>query len=89
MTLTSGRTTVGTAVPVQIDGSSSNPIDLWLYNEESTKDLYLGGPTVTTGTGMKLAKLERLELTLRPGNGLFAISSSGDHAVSWLVQKYD
>lgn len=87
MSLTSDRTTVGTAEAVQIDGSSANPICLCLYNEDNTKALYLGGPDVTTNTGMKLAGLERLNFEIRPGNSIWAISDSGSHAISWLVQK--
>jgi hypothetical protein len=87
MSLTSGRVTVGTAVPVQIDGSSANPVCLCLYNEDNTKAIYVGGPTVSVSTGMKLSGLERLNFELRPGNALFAISDSGDHAISFVTQK--
>ena len=84
--ITSGQTTVGTAVPLQIDGSSVNPIYLTVHNNDNTKVMYLGGPTVSTTTGLQLLKEQTLQLKLNPGEALYAISASGDHVISWLRQ---
>jgi hypothetical protein len=84
--ITSGQITVGTASPVQIDGSSVNPIYLTVHNNDNTKVLYLGGDTVSTTTGLKLLKEETLQFTLNPGEALFAISANGNHVLSWLRQ---
>jgi hypothetical protein len=84
--ITSGQVTVGTATPVQIDGSSVNPIYLTVHNNDNTKVLYLGGDTVSTTTGLKLLKEETLQFTLNPGEALFAISANGNHVLSWLRQ---
>ena len=84
--ITSGQVTVGTATPVQIDGSSVNPIYLTVHNNDNTKVLYLGGETVSTTTGLKLLKEETLQFTINPGEALFAISANGDHVLSWLRQ---
>ncbi len=84
--ITSGQTTVGTAA-VQIDGSSVNPIHLTIHNNDNTKVLYLGGSDVTTSNGLSLLKEETLQLTLYPGETLFAVTSDGTHVISWLRQQ--
>lgn len=84
--ITSGQTTVGTAA-VQIDGSSVNPIHLTIHNNDNTKVLYLGGSNVTTSNGLSLLKEETLQLTLYPGETLFAVTSDGTHVISWLRQQ--
>jgi hypothetical protein len=85
MAITSGQLTVGTS-PIQIDGSSSNPSRLHVHNNDNTADLFLGNGTVTTSTGLRLMKLDSIELELNPGESLYAVSAGGSHAVSWLRQ---
>jgi hypothetical protein len=84
--ISSGQVTVGTATPVQLDGSSVNATYLTVHNNDNTKVLYLGNSDVSTTTGLRLLKEETLQFTLNPGEGLFAISESGSHVVSWLRQ---
>ena len=84
--ISSGQVTVGTATPVQLDGSSVNATYLTVHNNDNTKVLYLGNSDVSTTTGLRLLKEETLQFTLNPGEGLFAISTSGSHVVSWLRQ---
>ena len=84
--ITSGQVTVGTATPVQIDGSSVNPIYLTIHNNDNTKVLYLGGTGVSTTTGLVLLKEETLQFTINPGEALYAISGNGNHVISWLRQ---
>ena len=84
--ITSGQVTVGTATPVQIDGSSVNPIYLTIHNNDNTKVLYLGGTGVSTTTGLVLLKEETIQFTLNPGEALYAISGNGNHVISWLRQ---
>ena len=84
--ISSGQVTVGTATPVKLDGSSVNATYLTVHNNDNTKVLYLGGSDVSTTTGLRLLKEETLQFTLNPGEGMFAISASGDHVISWLRQ---
>jgi len=84
--ITSGQTTVGTAAPVQIDGSSVNPTYLTVHNNDNTKVMYLGGANVSTTNGLQLLKGETLQFTLNPGEALYAISADGNHVISWLRQ---
>ena len=85
MAITSGQITVGTS-RVQVDGTSANPSTLHVHNNDNTNDLFLGDDSVTTSNGLRLHKLDGIELTLNPGESLYAISASGSHAVSWLRQ---
>jgi len=88
MALTSGAVTIGT-VATLIDGvSSSNPIHLHLHNNDNTDSLFLGGPSVTTSTGMSLVKLDSFEITLRPGNQIYAVSSKPGHVISFIKQDF-
>jgi len=88
MAITSGQITVGTS-RVQVDGSSANPSRLHVHNNDNTADLFLGNDSVTTSNGLRLLKLDSIELTLNAGESLYAVSAAGSHAVSWLRQTQD
>jgi len=88
MAITSGQITVGTSA-MQVDGCSHNPSRLHVHNNDNTADLFLGNGSVTTSTGLRLMKLDSIEIELNPGEAVFAISASGSHAVSWLRQTMD
>ena len=88
MTITSAQITVGTS-PTIIDGLSTNPFRLHVHNNDNSADLYLGNGSVTSSTGLRLMKLDSIELVINPGEALYAVSASGSHAVSWLKQTPD
>jgi hypothetical protein len=85
MTISSGWTTVGTAA-ILVDSSESMPFKLMVHNNDNTDTIYLGSSDVTTGNGMTLAKSERVEFTLYPGERIFAVSTKAGHIISWLKQ---
>lgn len=85
MTITSGQTSIGTAVTL-IDGLEVNPFRLHLHNNDNTTDVFLGGSAVTTSTGLKLIKQDSIELIINPLEALYAVSSKEGHIVSWLKQ---
>jgi hypothetical protein len=88
MAITSGQITVGTS-RIQVDGCSHNPSRLHVHNNDNTNDLFLGNDSVTTSTGLRLLKLDSIELILNPGESLYAISAGGSHSASWLRQTQD
>ena len=88
MAITSGQITVGTSAII-IDGLSTKPFRLHIHNNDNTADLFLGNGSVTTATGLRLMKLDSIELTINPGEALYAVSASGSHQVSWLRQTPD
>ena len=57
MPIQNGQVAVGTAAVV-IPVTSVNPFVLEVHNNDNTDDVYLGGPGVTTSTGLVLEKLE-------------------------------
>lgn len=88
MSLTSGTVSVGTAATL-IDGvASNNPIHLHIHNQDNTDAVYLGGATVTTTNGLMLQKLDDLEITLRPGNQIYAVSTKTGHIISYIKQDF-
>jgi heptaprenylglyceryl phosphate synthase len=88
MSLTSGTVSVGTAATL-IDGSaSSNPTHLHIHNNDNTDAVYIGGSNVTTSNGLMLQKLDDIEIILRPGNLIYAVSAKSGHVLSYLKQDY-
>jgi hypothetical protein len=85
MAITSGQQTIGTSAQL-VDGISPNPSRLHIHNMDNSVDLYLGNNTVTTTTGLRLEKLDSIELVMNPGESLYAVSSAGTHTISWLRQ---
>lgn len=85
MAISTGHVLVG-QVPTQIDGSSPNPSRLHIHNADNTKIVYIGNETVTITDGLGLEKLDSVEITLNPGESLYAVSETGSHLVTWLRQ---
>ena len=84
--ISSGQVSVGT-VATAIDATSAMPFKLSVHNNDNTDAVYLGGVSVTTTTGMTLAKSERIEFVMYPSEVLYAISTKAGHVISWLKQE--
>ena len=82
-----GQLTVN-STPIPIDGVSVDPTRIHIHNNDATTHLVLGGSDVTLTTGLKLPKLDSVELTLNPGEQIWVMSGSGSIDISWLVQSY-
>ncbi len=81
--ITSGTQSVGTTA-VAIDGTSAAPSKIKIRNNDSTKTLYVGGPTVTTANGLPVDKLTTIEFDLPAGEQMWMVSTENGHTVSWL-----
>ena len=81
--ITNGRQTVGTS-PVKIDGRSNVYSRLYVHNDDTTKELYMGGPNVSVANGFTIAKLESKEFDLPPLDDIYMVSAGGEHPVSWI-----
>ena len=84
MAVFSGRVTVGTT-PVQIPVASNMPFKVELKNDDNTDAVFIGNGTVTTSTGLRLAKEGQLSFEMTPGDQLFAVSSKDGHTISFLL----
>lgn len=83
--ISTGQMTV-TTTPSQIDGIHTNPSRIHIHNNDNTNDLLIGGSDLDVVNGLKLPKLDSIELILNPGEVLFAMATTGTISVSWLVQ---
>ena len=83
MALESGQVTVGTAATI-IPVTCVMPWSLEIHNDDNTDEVFLGGPGVTTATGMQLNKLERLRFDLSPLDYVYAVSSKSGHTLSFI-----
>lgn len=88
MPITNGEQTIGTAV-AQIDGVSVYQSRIVIHNNDTTKDLYIGGPNLTTTNGIPIAKLQYIEIQLPPLEALYMVSSGSDHSVSYMKIEQD
>jgi len=84
MPITSGQVAVGT-VATEIPETCTMPFRLEIYNDDNTDEVYLGGPGVTTATGMRVNKLEQLHVRLAPLDKVYAVSSKTGHTVSYIA----
>jgi hypothetical protein len=76
---------VGT-VAVQLDGTSNSNWQIHISNDDNTDTLYIGNGDVTSSTGLRLYKLEKLVLNMNPGETLHVISTKAGHTISWMKQ---
>jgi hypothetical protein len=83
--LSTGQTTVGT-VAVQLDGTSNSNWQIHISNDDNTDTVYIGNGDVTSSTGLRLYKLEKLVLNMNPGETLHVISTKSGHSISWMKQ---
>jgi hypothetical protein len=83
--VTSGQIAVGTT-PVEISVKSNNPVVLHIHNDDNATDCFVGPQAVTTATGLRLLKLDSLELTLHQANTIWVVSSKTGHNISWFAQ---
>ena len=86
MALSSGVTSVGT-VATLIDGVAwQNPVVMHIHNADNTDTVYIGGSDVTTSNGLGLLKQDSIDLTLYPGNTIYAVSTKAGHNISFIRQ---
>ena len=84
MPVKSGQLVVGTD-RVEVPVTCVMPWRIEIKNADNSDDLFIGNGDVTTSTGMRLAKLERISLTLAPGDRIFLVSAKPGHNASFLV----
>lgn len=86
--ITNGRQSVG-ATATKIDGRSNVYSRLYIHNDDTTKDLFIGGPGVTAANGFRIEKLATREFDLPPLNDIYMVSDGGAHNVSWIRIEID
>jgi len=84
MPVTSGKLTVGTAA-VQIPAGSTMPWTLEIHNDDNSDALFVGGAGVTSTTGMRLNKIERIVIPGGPLDRFYVVSTKAGHNVSFIA----
>jgi len=84
MPLSSGKVAVGTAA-TEIPETCIMPFALQIHNNDNTDEVYIGGPGVTTATGMQLIKQESVRLDLNPLDKVYAVSTKTGHNISYVA----
>ena len=85
MTLTTAQFTLGTAA-TQIVGPDDMSQRVTVHNNESGQQIFLGNSAVGTATGIHLDGKEERQITLNPGEDIWAIST-GSHSISVMIQR--
>lgn len=83
--ITTGQLTVGTVSSI-IDGTYNSVFHLTIHNADSTQKIYIGGPNVTTTTGLGIEKLETRQFQMNALEEIYAISTKDNHTIHWLKQ---
>ena len=85
MTISTQQYTLGTA-RIVIAGPDESSQRVTVHNNESAQQVFLGGDNVTTTNGIHLDGKQERQITLNPGESLYAVSTAA-HVVSVMVQK--
>jgi hypothetical protein len=85
MPLTSSQVSVTTS-PTLLVAGETNPVLVHLHLHDNTDNVYIGNSVVTTSTGLRLIKQDSFEISLAPGNALYAVITTGTATVSVLKQ---
>ena len=83
MAITQGQAAVGTAA-VQLNNPQSMPGIVHITNQDATDKVFVGGAGVTTSTGHGILKSNSIDIQIFAEQVLYAISTKGNHDVSWL-----
>jgi len=87
VTLSTQQFTVTTARQMIVTGAPSGQ-RVTVHNNESAQQIFIGGADVTTSNGLHVDGKEQKDLTLNPGESLYAIAASS-YVISVMIQKQD
>ena len=90
MSISQSAITVGTAL-VEVVAPDIQPVRVTMHNLENTNNrfIYLGGSTLVAGQSIHVDASEILQITLDPGDGFYARTTSGSYLLGVMIQKQD
>ena len=90
MPITQTTYSIGTAL-VQVVAPDTMPTKVTLHNLETaaSRQIWIGGSTLVQGQSVHLNSANILQLTLDPGDALYAVTTSGTYSLGVIVQKQD
>jgi len=90
MPISQGVYSVGTSL-VQVIAPDTMPTKVTLHNLESNagRQIWIGGSGLVQGQSVHLNSAVVLQLTIDPGDSLYAVTTSGTYSLGVIVQKQD
>jgi hypothetical protein len=90
MAITQNSYAVGTAL-VQVVAPDIQPVRAILHNLESAagRQIWIGGSGLVQGQSVHINSAVVLQITLDPGEALYAVTTSGTYSLGVIVQKQD
>jgi hypothetical protein len=90
MAITQTSYSIGTAV-TQIVAPDFQPQQATIHNLEdvSGRKIWIGGPGLTAGSSVEINTSVFLQMSLGPGDALYACTSSGTYGLGVMIQKQD
>ena len=90
MPITQAVYAVGTSI-VQVVAPDTSPSKVTLHNLETvaSRQIWIGGSGLVQGQSVHLNSAVILQLTLDPGDALFAVTTSGTYSLGVILQKQD
>jgi hypothetical protein len=81
---------IGTAL-TQVVSPDTNATRVTLHNLESvaSRQIWIGGSGLVQGQSVHINSAAILQLTLDPGDALYAVTTSGTYSLGVIVQKQD
>jgi hypothetical protein len=88
--ITQSNFSIGTAV-TQVVAPDTQPIRATLHNLEdvSGRKIWIGGPSLVQGQSVEINSAVFLQITLDPGDALYACTTSGTYGLGVMIQKQD
>ena len=90
MPISQSSISVGTAL-VQVVGPDVQPVRATLHNLEDVagRKIYIGGSDLVAPNSVEINSAVFLQITLDPGDALYARTSSGTYGLGVMIQKQD
>jgi hypothetical protein len=90
MSISQSAYTVGTAL-VQIVAPDIQPVRATLHNLEKTENrlIYIGGSDLVAGQSVEMDARVFLQITLDPGDALYARTATGSWGLGVMIQKQE
>jgi hypothetical protein len=90
MPFTQTAISVGTTL-VQVVAPDTMAQRVTLHNLETvaSRQIWIGGSTLVQGQSVHINSATILQLTIEPGDALYAVTTSGTYSLGVIVQKQD
>jgi hypothetical protein len=90
MPITQTTISVGTSL-VQVAAPDTMPVRITLHNLETiaSRQIWIGGSTLVQGQSVHINSANILQLTLDPGDALYAVTTSGTYSLGVIIQRQD